>query len=171
MAKKPDVKVIDEEITFESEGLDAKALITKTNKRGIITFASRAYRSMTKYSKEELVGKSHNVVRHPCMPETAFKEMWDTILSCKRWVGFVKNLRKDGKYYWVIVKIEAVDKNGDIATSPDEIDSFVAIRREPSRKDIEKVKKDYKIMRKAELLEKKKKGFLKDWELELFERL
>ncbi len=140
MAVKPKVKPLDEEATFEEEGLDARALITRTDKRGIINYASKAYLQMTKYSKEELVGKPHNIIRHPLMPKNAFKDMWETILSGRRWVGVVKNLRKDGKYYWVVVKIEAIDKDGNITNNPDEIEGFIAVRREASRIDIEKAR-------------------------------
>ena len=83
MAVKPNVKPLDIEATFEEEGLDARALITRTDTKGIITFASHAYRQMTKYSKDELIGKRHSIVRHPLMPEAAFKEMWDTIQQGK----------------------------------------------------------------------------------------
>ena len=171
MATKPNVTPIYEEVTFADEGIDAKALITRTDKKGIITFASKAYRDMTKYSRDELIGKPHSIVRHPCMPEAAFKEMWETILSGKRWMGLVKNLRKDGKYYWVMVKIEGIDKNGNAVSKPEDIEGFIAIRREASREDIQKAEEHYKIMRKAELLDKKRRGVIKDWEMEMFERL
>ena len=171
MAVKPNVKPLDIEVTFEEEGLDAKALITRTDKKGIITFASKAYRDMTKYSRNELVGKPHNIVRHPCMPEAAFKEMWDMILDAKKWMGLVKNLRKDGKYYWVIVEIQGIGSNGNAVSNPNDIESFLAIRREASREDIEKAEEYYKVMRKAELLDKKKRGIIKEWEEEIFKSL
>jgi aerotaxis receptor len=169
MAVRPNVEPIDKEATFEEEGLDARALITRTDKKGIITFASKAYRDMTKYSKNELVGKPHSIVRHPMMPEAAFKEMWDTILSGKHWEGMVRNLRKDGKYYWVVVQIDPINAEGEIIyDKPEEIAGFVAVRREPSREEIKEADKLYRIMRKAELLEKE---HLKDWEKEVLAQL
>ena len=172
MAATPNVTPVDEEVTFSDEGIDARALITRTDKRGIITFASKAYRDMTKYSKEELIGKPHSIVRHPDMPEAAFKEMWDTILKGRRWIGIIKNLRKDGKYYWVIVKIEPIDKNGNVVEEePEKIAGFLAIRREPSREDIKKFEEYYKVIRKAELLDKKRRGIIKNWEEELLNKL
>jgi len=138
MPAKPNVEVIDEEVTFEEEGLEAKALITKTDLRGIITYASKAYRQMTKYSKEELIGKPHSIVRHPDMPAAVFKQMWDTIKKDKVWEVYIKNLRKDGKYYWVLVRVEPIyDEYGDKI-------GYVGLRREPDRdiiKDIEEVYK------------------------------
>ncbi len=169
MAVKPNVEPLDIEATFEEEGLDARALITRTDKKGIITFASKAYRDMTKYSKDELIGKPHSIVRHPLMPEAAFKEMWDTILSGEHWEGLVRNLRKDGKYYWVIVQIDPINENGEIIyNQPDKIAGFVAVRREPSREEVRQADMLYRKMRKAELLAKEK---LKPWEEEVLNQL
>ena len=169
MAVKPNVKPLDIEATFEEEGLDARALITRTDKKGIITFASKAYRDMTKYSRDELVGKPHSIVRHPLMPEAAFREMWDTIQRGEHWEGMVRNLRKDGKYYWVIVQIDPIDENGNIVyNKPEKIAGYVAVRREPTRKEIEEADALYKKLRKAELLAKQN---LKDWEKELLKSL
>ena len=169
MAVKPNVKPLDIEATFEEEGLDARALITRTDKKGIITFASKAYRDMTKYSRDELVGKPHSIVRHPLMPEAAFREMWDTIQRGEHWEGMVRNLRKDGKYYWVIVQIDPIDENGNIVyNKPEKIAGYVAVRREPTRKEVEEADALYKKLRKAELLAKQN---LKDWEKELLKSL
>jgi aerotaxis receptor len=140
MPAKPNVKVIDQEVTFQDEGLEARGLITRTDLHGIITFASKAYRQMTKYSKEELIGKPHSIVRHPDMPAAAFKQMWDTIKADQAWEGYVKNLRKDGRYYWVIVRIEPIfDEDGKKI-------GYVGLRREPDRKMVEQMSKKYKEM-------------------------
>ena len=145
MARQPNVEVIDEEVTFEEEGLEARGLITKTDLKGIITYASRAYRQMTKYSKEELIGSPHNIVRHPDMPEVAFKKMWDDIKQNKSWSGYVKNLRKDGRYYWVIVQIEPIfdEENKKIG--------YIGLRREPDREKVKEMEIRYKEMRSNEL--------------------
>ena len=168
MAVKPNVTPKWEEITFEEEGLDARALVTRTDKNGKITFASKAYRDMTKYSKNELVGVPHSIVRHPFMPEAAFKDMWDTIKKGEHWNGLVMNLRKDGLHYWVDVHVDAIDSNGNIVNEPDKITGYVAIRREPSREEIEEAYSLYKSMRRTELLEK---PHLKEWEKELLKIL
>jgi len=168
MAARPNVTPLWKEATFEEEGLDARALVTRTDKNGRITFASKAYRDMTKYDKKELVGAPHSIVRHPFMPEAAFKEMWNTIERGEHWHGLVMNLRKDGKHYWVDVHIDPIDKNGNIVNEPSIIDGYVAVRREPTREEVSQAEKLYSAMRKAELLEKL---HLKDWEKELLERL
>jgi len=168
MAARPNVTPLWKEATFEDEGLDARALVTRTDKNGKITFASKAYRGMTKYSKDELVGAPHSIVRHPFMPEGAFKGMWDTIEEGEHWSGLVMNLRKDGKHYWVEVNVDPIDRNGNVISEPSRIAGYVAIRREPTREEIEEAYKLYKAMRKAELLEKQ---HLKDWEKELLDML
>jgi len=168
MAAKPRVTPSWVEATFEEEGLDARALVTRTDKNGIITFASKAYRDMTKYSKDELIGSPHSIVRHPFMPEAAFKDMWDTIERGEHWHGLVMNLRKDGKHYWVDVHVDPIDKNGNITNIPGKIAGYIAIRREPTREEIAQAEKLYKEVRKEEL---SKKPHLKDWEKELLERL
>ena len=169
MATKPNVTPIYEEVTFADEGIDAKALITRTDKKGIITFASKAYRDMTKYSRNELIGKPHSIVRHPLMPEAGFKDMWDTIQRGEHWEGMVRNLRKDGKYYWVVVQVDPIDENGNIIYSePDKIAGYVAVRREPSREEVKEADELYRKIRKAELFAKPN---LKDWEKELLEKL
>jgi len=168
MAAAPKVRPIWKEATFESEGLDARALITRTDLKGIITFASRAYRQMTKFDKNELVGHPHSVVRHPFMPEAAFKDMWDTIKKGEHFNALVMNLRKDGKHYWVDVHVDPIDENGNIVNDPSKIAGYVAVRREPTRKEVQQAYELYKGMRKAELLAK---GSLKPWERELLEYL
>ena len=169
MAAKPNVKPLDIEATFAEEGLDARALITRTDKKGIITFASKAYRDMTKYSRNELVGKPHSIVRHPLMPEAGFKDMWDTIERGEHWEGMVRNLRKDGKYYWVVVQVDPIDENGNMVYSePEKTGGYIAVRREPTREEVEEADELYRKIRKAELLAK---SSLRDWEKEVLEQL
>jgi len=101
---------IDEEHLFK-EGV----IVSSTDLKGIITYANRKFCEISGYDKKELVGKNHNIVRHPDMPKAAFKEMWDTIQQGNDWTGIVKNLRKDGKYYWVHTHISPVkDNDGNI---------------------------------------------------------
>ena len=168
MAATPNVTPLWIEATFEEEGLDARALVTRTNRSGIITFASKAYRDMTKYSKDELIGSAHSIVRHPFMPEAAFKDMWDTIEKGEHWSGLVMNLRKDGKHYWVEVHVDPIDEEGNVVSDPKKIAGYLAIRREPSREEVKSAYNLYKNIRKTELLAKKK---LKDWEKELLKKL
>ena len=130
---------IDEEFKFE-QGL----IVSSTDLKGIITYANRKFCEIANYSRGELVGKNHNIVRHPDMPKAAFQELWDTIKSGKEWTGVVKNLRKDGKYYWVYSHITPIEKNGEIV-------GYTAARRPASQTEINEVIPVYK-----DLLEKEK---------------
>ena len=97
------------------QAIDDSTIVSKTNSKGIITFVNDKFCEISGYSKEELLGKPHNVVRHPDMPSKVFKEMWDTIQSKKPWTGIVKNLKKDGTTYYVKSTINPiVDYDGTI---------------------------------------------------------
>jgi len=124
---------------------------------------------MTRFTKYDLIGSPHSIVRHPFMPEAIFKEMWDSIEKGKHFQGFVMNLRKDSNHYWVEVFVDPIDKSGEIIYDNSElVKGYVAVRREPSREEIQKAYELYKVMRKAELLAK---STLKDWEKELLKKL
>ncbi|MCJ7764930.1 MAG: PAS domain-containing protein [Thiovulaceae bacterium] len=108
MIKRPEP--IDEEIIF-----DGRSLISETDNKGVITFVNRKFVEMTGYSKQEAIGEAHSILRHPDMPKIAFEQMWKLIKEGKVWDGYVKNLRKDGKYYWVDVHIvPKKDENGTV---------------------------------------------------------
>ncbi len=92
----------------QSELLDKYVIYSATDTRGIITEASYAFSKISGYSKEELIGAPHSIVRHPEMPKDAFKQMWKTIRSGKVWEGEVQNRKKSGATYWVHARIEPV---------------------------------------------------------------
>ncbi|RMF51706.1 MAG: PAS domain S-box protein, partial [Bacteroidetes bacterium] len=85
--------------------LDRFALVSETDTRGVITYANSKFCEVSGYSLEELIGKPHNIIRHPDMPKDVFKELWDTIKAGKIWQGEVKNRRKDGSHYWVLATV------------------------------------------------------------------
>lgn len=86
----------------------AQRLISGTDARGKITYCNAAFIEVSGYTKPELIGKPHNIIRHPDMPSAVFKEMWETISSGHVWMGLVKNRRKDGDHYWVSAFITPV---------------------------------------------------------------
>lgn len=100
---------IDKEFKFD-EGL----AISSTDVEGIITYANRKFCEIAGYTKDELVGKNHNIIRHPDMPKATFKAIWDTLHEGKEWSGIVKNLRKDGRYYWVYSHITPIIEDSEI---------------------------------------------------------
>ncbi|MCU0438116.1 MAG: PAS domain-containing protein [Raineya sp.] len=104
---------LSNEIEARTKVLNAAAIVSETDQFGTITFVNDNFCRVAKYTKEELIGKPHNIVRHPDMPKSVFKEMWDTIKSGKIFQGIVKNKAKDGTPYWVIATVAPViDTNG-----------------------------------------------------------
>jgi len=90
-------------------------LITETNTEGVITYANWHFMNITGYTKKELIGSSHDIVRHPHMPKGLFKAMWKIITKKKIWRGYIKHLCKDGTFFWTLTYIQAeVDKNDTI---------------------------------------------------------
>ena len=77
-------------------------LVSKTDLKGKLTYFNEAFVNVSGFSDDELMGRPHNIVRHPDMPPTAFDDLWQTIKSGKPWAGAVKNRRKNGDYYWVL---------------------------------------------------------------------
>ena len=94
--------------------VNQNVIISSTNIQGFITEVSEAFCEISGYKKEELIGKSHNIVRHPNTPASFYKEMWDTLLSKKEWRGEIKNLAKNGDIYWTYAIITPIFKNNQI---------------------------------------------------------
>ena len=86
-------------------------LVSRTDLKGIITYANDAFVEISGFSREELIGKSHNIVRHPDMPTAAFKDLWATVQSGMPWRGVVKNRSKNGDFYWVEAFVVPIKKN------------------------------------------------------------
>ena len=122
-------------------------IVSKTDTKGFITYMNRVFVEMSGWSRRELMGANHNIIRHPHMPKIAFKLVWDLIQNKKEFFGFVKNLRKDGGFYWVLAYITPdLDINGNIV-------GYTSIRKKPSRKAIETLDPIYR-----ELVEIEKSG-------------
>lgn len=107
--------------------LNDSTIVSKTNKTGIITYANENFCKASGYSKEELIGKNHNIVKHPDNPSELFKELWQTIrFEKKEWHGILKNLTKKGKSYYVKSTIKPIfDINGEIV-------EYIAVRNDVS---------------------------------------
>ena len=102
--------IINEEVTFD----DSQQLVSTTDLRGVTTYANDAFCNVSGFSREELVGKNHNIVRHPDMPKAAFKELWDKLKDGHSWRGIVKNRCKDGRYYWVDAFVTPIFEHGQL---------------------------------------------------------
>ncbi|WP_321779166.1 PAS domain S-box protein [Sulfurimonas sp.] len=133
------VTPVDEEYVFEGS-----AIISQTDLKGFITFANRKFCEVSGYKTSELVGSNHNIIRHPDMPKSIFGKMWDTLLGGESWNGLVKNLRKDGLYYWVYTEITPIYNNNE------EVTGYMAARKSAPRKDIEESEEIYKKMLKTQ---------------------
>ena len=93
---------IDEEIELDPK----RYIVSETDEKGRITFANDYFMEVSGYTQEELIGKPHNIVRHPDMPRVVFKLLWETIGAGKNINAVVKNLAKDGRYYWIFTEFE-----------------------------------------------------------------
>ena len=115
-------------------------LISATDLKGVITHCNDAFESISGFTRDELIGQHHNIVRHPDMPKAAFKGMWDTIQSGKTWYGYVKNLCKNGSYYWVYATVvPSFDQDGKII-------AYTSIRRMPSPEKVKEAEELYKTL-------------------------
>ncbi|EQB40687.1 hypothetical protein M947_00110 [Sulfurimonas hongkongensis] len=103
--------------------VDESAIVSKTDKDGIITYVNEKFCKINGYSESELLGKTHSVVNHPDMPKELFADLWQTIKCLKQpWIGEIKNLKKDGSAYWAKTFIKPIlDANGSVI-------EFIAIR-------------------------------------------
>ncbi|MRJ01879.1 MAG: methyl-accepting chemotaxis protein [Epsilonproteobacteria bacterium] len=108
-----------------------------TDPKGVILTGNDVFQRVAKMSRDELVGKPHNIIRHPDIPRAVFKAVWQTIKSKKPFVGYVKNMAKDGTYYWVLAAIyPVVDENGKIT-------KYISIRLKPTSKVFSLIPKFY----------------------------
>lgn len=103
-----------------------RLIVSRTDLTGLITHANDAFVEMSAYTREELIGAPHHILRHPDMPKIAFKGLWDEVTAGKKWHGYVKNLRQDGAYYWVYATAVPNIRNGVIV-------GYTSVRRKPSR--------------------------------------
>ena len=127
--------ILDNKLQLKTEELEKSLFLvdkyiirTTTDTKGVITSANKAFCEISGYTQEELLGKSPSLIRHPDMPKSAFKGLWDTIKTGKSWTGEVKNKRKDGTFYWVKAYIEP------LFDSEHNIVGYSAIRQDISDK-------------------------------------
>jgi PAS domain S-box-containing protein len=93
---------VNEEIKLDPK----RYIVSETDEKGKITYCNDYFMEVSGYSKEELIGQPHSIVRHPDMPKVVFKLLWETISQGKNINAVVKNLAKDGRYYWIFTEFE-----------------------------------------------------------------
>ena len=117
-----------------------ETLVSTTDLKGRILYCNPMFIEVSGYEKEELLGQPHNIVRHPDMPEEAYRDMWDTIAQGIPWSAPVKNRRKDGSFYWVMANVTPL-MQGDQPTG------YMSVRTETSREQIQAAEQLYGTMR------------------------
>lgn len=117
-----------------------KTLVSVTDTKGRIVYGNQAFVAVSGFAEAELLGRAHNVIRHPDMPAEAFRDLWETVNGGQPWSGLVKNRRKNGDHYWVRANVTPVRKDGQII-------GFMSVRTVPSRAEIEAAEKLYRVMR------------------------
>lgn len=120
---------IDKELLFDED----QFVVSKTDTKGFITYGNRLFIELTGYTKEELLGANHNIIRHPDMPAAVFWLLWDTVQKGNEINAYVKNLAKSGAYYWVFANVTpSFDSEGEII-------GYHSIRRAPKKEQIQKI--------------------------------
>jgi PAS domain S-box-containing protein len=135
---------INEQIQLSTK----KYIVSKTDAKGIIEYGNDYFVEISGYSESELIGKPHNIIRHPDMPRVVFKMMWDRINRGKNIMAVVKNMAKDGRYYWVVTEFEP-----KIDPISNDIISHTAFRKAAPQKAIDTMEPIYQ-----KLLEIEKEG-------------
>ena len=122
-------------------------IVSKTDLKGKITYCNQIFMQLAKYSEKELIGAPHNIVRHPDMPRIVLKLLWDRIKNKKEIFAYVKNLSKDGGYYWVYANVTpSIDASGNPV-------GYYSVRRKPSDEGIRVCEDLY-----PKLLEQERRG-------------
>ena len=111
-------------------------LVSRTDLRGVITYANDAFVAISGYTREELMGEGHNIVRHPDMPAAAFGDLWRTVREGRSWRGIVKNRAKNGDHYWVEAFVTPFHDNGQLV-------GYQSIRQAPNRTQIDTASRLY----------------------------
>lgn len=104
-------------------------LVSSTDLKGVLTYANDDFIKLSGYTREELIGKSHNIVRHPDMPQAAFRDLWDTIKQGKPWQQLVKNRAKNGDHYWVKAYVTPIFQGSSIV-------GYQSVRTKPTHDEI-----------------------------------
>ncbi|SEI66941.1 aerotaxis receptor [Allopseudospirillum japonicum] len=129
---KINLPVTDQEQSLPNEG----QLVSTTDLKGITTYANPLFSKISGFSSTELVGRNHNIVRHPDMPPIAFADLWQRLKKGESWMGIVKNRCKNGDYYWVDAYISPIYEQGQLA-------GYQSVRVKPRADYVKRAKKLY----------------------------
>ncbi|MFA7270018.1 MAG: methyl-accepting chemotaxis protein [Sterolibacterium sp.] len=115
-------------------------IVSKTDLKGQITYINRDFLEISGFSESELIGQSHNIVRHPDMPPEAFEDLWKTLQAGRPWIGMVKNRCKNGDYYWVYAHATPLIENGQTV-------GYMSVRKQPTRAQVDEAEHAYRLFR------------------------
>ncbi len=119
-------------------------IVSKTDLKGRITYANQIFMDMAEYTEEELLGQPHNIIRHPAMPKSVFKLLWEKIQQKEEVFAYVINRTKNGNDYWVFANVTAsVDERGNLI-------GYYSVRRKPNPEALKIIEGLYKQMLEAE---------------------
>lgn len=131
---------MDKEKSFSVDDL----IVSKTDTKGVITYGNELFIQMSGYTEEELLGAPHNLIRHPDMPRSVFNLLWSTLAQRQEVFAYVKNLAKDGSFYWVLANVTpSYDLDGKVI-------GYHSVRRKPEKSALDKVVPLYAKMLEAE---------------------
>jgi methyl-accepting chemotaxis protein len=119
---------------------DDTLIVSKTDLKGQITYINKDFLEISGFTEDELIGKPHNIVRHPDMPPEAFEDLWVALKDGRPWTGFVKNRCKNGDYYWVLANAAPIREAGQVV-------GYMSVRRKPSRAQVEAHEEAYRLFR------------------------
>jgi PAS domain S-box-containing protein len=119
-------------------------LVSRTDLKGKLTYGNQIFIEYSGYSEAELLGQQHNIVRHPDMPRGVFKLLWDTLQDRREIFAYVKNMSKDGSFYWVFANVTpSLDAQG-------QVEGYFSVRRKPKAPAIAVVTDLYRKMLEEE---------------------
>lgn len=118
---------------------DGKAIISTTELSGVIKYSNEDFNEISGFTRDELYGKSHNIVRHPDMPQAAFEDLWDTLKSGDSWIGVVKNRCKNGDYYWVDAYATPIYRNNEVY-------EYQSVRKQVNEDIVKRAEKVYQAL-------------------------
>ena len=121
---------------------DNSLIVSKTDLKGCLTYVNRDFLNISGFAEGELIGVSHNVVRHPDMPSEAFQDLWATLKAGRPWVGLVKNRCKNGDHYWVVANVTPMREDGKVA-------GYLSVRTKATPEAINQAENAYRLFREG----------------------
>ena len=122
---------------------ESEFIYSRTDLKGVIVEANAAFANVSAFERDEMIGQSHNIVRHPDMPPEAFADLWADLKTGRPWRGLVKNRRKDGGYYWVVANVSPVRENGQVV-------GYQSVRSRPTRDEVAAAEEAYRRIRQGD---------------------